>query len=540
MKKVIAILLLVYINLFNAMEKTRPIEQQLLLPLNITIIIDDGLELLSFKKSKETQQAMVQELGREIYNANHPIITSGIVLRILNIAKQKEYKDIIKKLENNWTIYYKNNFDYFVLIPKKNTHPLTKLGFSALTMVENDDIPLINTNDYKKIEQLRRQSKISINLDSLFNLFNRNALNQKRIYLAGHGGINHVAGMKIHTFQEFLLELNKYHTEFLYYGSCLAGGLNSLKTFNQRINYSTEQLTLNYPVIIGSLTDCSVHRPLLNSNKLFARVNKYLKQKDKNSIPETSLTRFANIFKNIHKKGISHPQVLIPGTHRFQLIPLRQQAPTQETEQYELETFDLTESKLLPNKNINIYSKTIALYPSVIKPIMFIYDDAKIISMIPGRARHYIETLYLKKHKNYSTPEIQEVLTQIFDLEKFRTQAKVFFIKYLLWKDKDSSATIAKNVLIHIYPQNHKRGHEDQFLVIYQDADGDYRQSTSSLKKIRVQPSLIEKISKNDAIKKIKKIAAESKPTKEALKQAAQTKKAHFLFDEALKEALKE
>jgi len=445
-----AILLAVSFNvapkIYYYPKKNKKIEQPNVLDLCIF------LESRGEEKSKEeekSEEGKAHTITRELLTAienKEAIIASSLlmaaVLRISLVKTSKQDFKLINILRKDFNIYITKDKNFAVLIPKLTYKyaQLKKIGLSETVLRK-----ITTKNLGNLIKEFDQQEKGVINIDTLKHIFLPNSSIKKRVYLNGHGSQSNIAELNPKQFLEFIKLMVNIGCEFLYVLSCYVGGLNKLI-----INKIPE---VPFIIAVGSLTDtAAISYREINVKKFFRELNKVLTKKIKGNIKKFLGTTPRKKWWTVFKDAFSHiagpilenqPSIKYPGIPVFRTVPIKdievEVITYPKLLRWELEKKVKPPKEKKPKKpskiewkkpiekEIIVEKKNILIYPSIINVnLVFTGLPKKIISMIPGKAHHYIKSITLKPYEEKKETNFIDLL-ESFEYKEYAPQ-KLFFI----------------------------------------------------------------------------------------------------------------
>lgn len=476
----------------------------------------------------------------------YPIVVTSHTLHAFLNYKDEYLQKIIPSIPERFDIYKTMEEDFYLLIPKSYMKKLTQTysnevqerirKIAAIKKLTLEDF--LSGFALSKLTKLKDPLKKDINVINFINVESVKSifltkkdlapgfLGMWNIVLDGHGRYsnelaNQIAQgllpdqLKILSEKQFVdafivgLTLTQYrnllqffilniHTHFLYYGSCYAGGYNTLLGYIDAIinqeGILKSQIKPNFIIAVGALTDIDVFETSHTDSvaNCFACISKQEKEHyeciDKASKNRgINFVRFFDALRAYARKDqlvgtlfndqqlhdiLNHitpkipgsyrnnPQIMFPGTDMFRAIALDK----------DMEVITETRVKVhaLEKKPIIIENKRIILVYPLDIPVELIFKTKTfpfIVSGLPSVNVHILSkitapSLTLRSFLSSisETEQRNEILGLAFD--------RYFYVKSLMLKDN----IILKNVFVHI--------REKQLHVIYSDVHHHIYQDT--------------------------------------------------------------
>jgi len=537
--------------------------------LNVVILVDKDSAMDAALESDPKTEAMSRDLMHAIH-AKTIIITSSVIVKAILHLAQVRPTDQVRYIENSptysqfaneiknpnkWKMYTSNDpiTNMTVLVPQ--TDSFRNLDLKDNLSINKGFLTLIdwsiNTSPYQRVT-----NNPTIDMEIIKKIILPNQLIRKRIFISGHGIYDiakltpgeyvwiepHIANMTFQQYNGFLKHLNKVGCDFLVVQSCFAGGLNIIDMHKKVVQSHTNDLPdmeeVNFILAVTSISDMETGvRQYQDYGKFFDGLNRffghkergYVKGKDSIIKPKVSYVARAS-FKDIllpiiGAKLNNLPSVKFPGGRSFF-------RPVELDEKIEVITYpkllerELAQFKIEPGEDtkkldlartpqpyeLGIKKDVILLYPSVVALSLKIKRNNQgniplIVSMIPGRARHYIEEI-----QNDEFDEIIPFITKLFfDHSRFSSRdfaaPKAYFIKKIKLKNDQ----VFENVLITL--DNYDSVKLDKDAKIYYQLQGKYysvfgaRQASFVDDISPMTQSIDQTFSKNKLLEIIKKFA---------------------------------
>lgn len=356
---------------------------------------------------------------------------SGLVAMLLSVAKdtknylQPELQGLLNDIKKDWEVKINPEGDWVVLNPKTAGRPLLDIGFSKKEKGLRLPLADLWPQEASLVADLEAGKFKPVNIDNFKNLFDETMPIRKRIFVDAHGHSAYgkkplLAGMSREDYFSFLKFLNPT-TDFLYLLTCYGGGLNSIQFHNQEIKNDQEginALSIKFPIVLGATieapTELGRFQPA-DYKTFFKLLDDYLKNPDAKRLKDA-----LNILYKEMRSETGIPIIRFPGANDFfRAIDL--------DTNIQLLTMVGLRSRELYAKTIELNSnQKLLIYPAIISlPIKINGSKVKIISMIPGSATHFIDSIvsvesFQKTLIAFSVPDIT---------------IKVFAIKKLICKD---------------------------------------------------------------------------------------------------------
>ena len=233
-------------NLTVAMEMGQPLNVMVLISSDINEDTDGCDNFITF---------LINHFITAIVQKIPLICTSPIIADLKDrYLRNSEDEDTIRLIYDNLSlleVYINKDKDFMIVLPKTgNPQLLRSLGFNE------QYLDTFNLTDYLQDamdhEELSYES-VTINPSHFKNLFNLNATNPKKIYLAGHGQEDPFAyaGFTLEQYQNFLhiLSERSFNTQLLYISSCFSGGKNMLIAHNLLTDYRMDP-AIYFPIVV--------------------------------------------------------------------------------------------------------------------------------------------------------------------------------------------------------------------------------------------------------------------------------------------------
>ncbi len=364
----------------------------------------------------------------------------------LTLERIEKAKNAINQIKSPklWQTYRTKNTEFLLLLPKKfGQKHLFTIGLSN----ELTKIPVY------KIEQLVKGKTYNpINIETLNKMIVNPSI-AKRIYLTGHASYypewrspeKSYAQLTAPQYISFLRHLDKTGGQFLYISTCWAGGLNLFKMHHEQIKESAKNIFskvyVTYPIVVGALTEAPTKVSFeAKFKQFFGELDDFFNRRKK--ILHWVRKPFEKIVKAFAEKSLWNiPSIRFPGINQFfQAI--------QVDAQVQLITYPILlahelafKANKLPTQAFIIKDKkAILLYPSMVRvPIKIEGTVPYMISMIPGKAHHYIQEL------DAHNTSLDELVRKMF-AEPVILSTKAFFIPKLRCKNFEGSGILEKGL----------------------------------------------------------------------------------------------
>ncbi len=422
--------------------------------LDLAIFLDNGSDVRDTIKRGRTG-ATSYELEQAIQQDIPFIATTNLIPLI------KRYSKLYAKstipifdylLSNNWIVFQSEGPGTYVIgLPKSqwqnidisSADNLKYLGFN------DEKVKILNNQDIKTIANMSKEDQEKnfpldkAQIEELESLFAKNPYVKKNIYMTGHGNEGSVAGLELDIYRKFLEFLNSQNVNILYIASCYAGGVNLLHAYQKKILDYTTPLNLNYFLFIGSLTDAETLSNPIDFKIFFDEIHTFFSSQGpaiKKPLESIGRSRWGKELVNI-------PSVRFPGSvNYFKALEVDDKIEIityAKARAAELEESIAKQRGLKATKDaINIPSnkEIILMYPPVIKAPINLQEDferLKIISMMPGNAIHYIDTL----NTNFSVLYRISPLFRWVEYADFEAK-KLIFINHAITKKEQGSIAI--------------------------------------------------------------------------------------------------
>lgn len=393
-----------------------------------------------------------------------------------NEEKIKQYADAIKvhteiwqrlvdeiKNPKIWKIYTNVEKDFVVLLPLDYPHLTLPTGLISI------EPQFINPNFGVE--------NIELSVSHLLEFLNILAPSGHiRMFLHGHGNRGVVAHLNSEQYNELLTGLEKHICDFLYVSSCFAGGWNQVLMHQKNLEKDFKKYQISFPIVVASVADFTssvlkeeigdkqtIEHSYYNNLKLksfFTKINDFYRHQERTSITHWVKEPFKSICMELYPKIPleNWPLIRLPGCDSyFRALEIDRQVMVLTYPwliAYELQAFkpsetkeivvgeevvgeeelSIVEERIKPSqgkrrKEMRLLGKeAVLLYPSILRlPISIPTKIPKIISMIPGNARHYLQSI---NAENFS---LEQVLDGMFLFAKSHNLIgeKLFFIKEL-------------------------------------------------------------------------------------------------------------
>jgi len=385
--------------------------------------------------------------------------------------KTKDLVEKVLKTIDTWAIYKTTDEHFGIFIKKKpgRTIYLEDLGLNEYVLEPLES----RISDLKATFADPSGDIGSINVGNLNRIFGKNV--KKVVYVFGHGNYpsetddwtqakSLVAQLTHKENSSFLRRLDETGCLIVYYFSCYSAGRN-LTYIHKMINELDEEGAGNvsFPIIAGGIADVEQLYFVPDLKKFYTGLENLFS-------PPLSYTgkppTYGQIVKSICGDHLNNiPSILIPGVrpaiktiaddqvlvltyplllqHELKGVKIKGQT-LEEREEQEEEEGEVAPSRKeilrisLSEKELNIEHKTaVLLYPMIINIPLKIAPGKtpKIVSMIPGNAYHYIESLEANDFEDF----IKETFPFRYSLGRdcffSSASAKLLFIKKLTCTD---------------------------------------------------------------------------------------------------------
>ncbi|MFC1842333.1 hypothetical protein ACFLYU_01615 [Candidatus Dependentiae bacterium] len=379
-------------------------------------------------------------------------------------SQKNTTKKFLNDIGKKWSVY-KTPSKSFAILVRGPSPKIKNLGL-------NND--LRNYKIKNKKEFLDTFSKISslrgINLKELLYIFKGNY--PKIVFIIGHGFPSVVekkskedvtitfgtfASLNYKQNAALLEKLNKSGCLFAYYNTCYVGGQNVF-FLNKKVNQTTgmlEKIPLNFPIMIGAFSDTPALSTPIKLNKFFAKLQNFF-YKRKIKVEPWIKEPFKDIAKTISGKILENtPSIIFPG--------MRQPIKTIKVDNkvlvitypfllhHELKVVEKARKKGKKIKEtktatpIDITGKeAVALFPMLLMVPLKVkgsYAPARLVSMISGKAHHYIIEIDARKIT------LGNFIAGMFGRLKIASP-KLFFIDKLICKYFDGKIVDIKNLIV--------------------------------------------------------------------------------------------
>ncbi len=409
-------------------------------------------------------------------------------------------------LENagKWDIF--QNGEFLVFLPSQGLSPEETLRSFDLT----------TDGSLKKItaEETLRSPEKPVNFQTFLNLFVKNPLKNKMIYLYGHGSAKgKVGGLSKEHYLEFLQFLERQNCKGLIINSCYSGGATSLLSLPKipseedlRFEENDDLNTRTFPIIVKSIGDfvtLGYQKAEENLKLLLDEVAVYLESHQAESISE--LRKVIDKVENkLEKSNLNLMKVYFPQspgiTGGFRPIG-------ESGRGYSL-TFTKAKQAEATGSNIQIKeASSLHIHPQVIQaPIVTEKEQLLLHSLIPGCGRHAMKSVKAAIDK----PEVFIKNTVLSQMPVIGI-TKGFFIGTL-----ESKGDSLKEVVIYISPTS--------TTAVYRKGDSYYyTNGKTTFALTALQHALF-----------VKEVEACTRPSKEALLAASAGHENEASFQEAL------
>lgn len=417
--------------------------------LDVAIFLDEISEFKYLKK-ENAPGAISQKLGQAIIQGI-PFIATVNLLPILNKYLGQTSNAFDDLLTDKWSMYKSKDAGTFLIgLPKarwmnlqinENTLRLIGLDSENLTALNAQDIvSMANLSNDDQVRGLKIDNEV---LKELEGIFLDGAPVKKNIYLNGHGDSKSVAQLNYNLYQQFLTFLNGQNVQLLYVSSCYSGGASLVNAYQKTILEYTQPVNLNYFLFIGSLTDAESLLAPVNFISFFDLIHKFFSPAG--ITLDKPLESIANAMWG--KEFLNVPSIRFPGDiNYFKALKVDNSIEIitySKARAVELEQQIAVQRNLINPKNaINIDENRniILLYPPVVNTTINMTGSEKrrIISMVPGNAVHYIDTLVNMDFDNLDDVDklFRWIKSTHFEAKKF------FFINNAITKNERGSVAI--------------------------------------------------------------------------------------------------
>jgi hypothetical protein len=460
--------------------------------LDMAILMDEGDDN---KQAKELKGLGAVGLAlKKIIEQEIPFIMTYNLLKDLKQYAEGTYKKLLTDkwiLLGTWTQRYeKIEYNYVIGLPKSYWKNLDITNFDNLKYIGLDQKSLVSLSQNELDVILNPTIFYEINLQSFKKIFTSNPFVRKNFYLHGHGNEGLVANLKAPVYVEFLEFLNTISTNILYIVSCYSGGVNIRDVYQKKAMDFTTPLNLNYFIYVGGVTDSVVYADTakMDFKKFFEVTHTFFS-------PEGPKMKkpLETIGEALWGKGLeSIPLVRFPGSvNYFKALNVDD---TAEIITYAKARAGELEGKLGPSAKNAITvakgKKAMLVYPPVVKAnIKILADsigDVQIISMIPGNAIHYFDSL----DANLVLPDALNLsFMGVKGIREYFTARKIFFVKNLptTFPTKGSNYMIYIDgpnktlTQVHAETNKYKSDKNGYKLATYKLVDKEYKRDTKTI-----------------------------------------------------------
>lgn len=296
----------------------------------------------------------------------------------------------VKNHEREWRIFKNGNF--IIFIPEKLTRGLSNP--EALSLFDFHPPDLFRCISASEAGEM---SETPPSLDEFFSLFSPESSRSKLIWMAGHGGIGRPAGLTALHYTQFLQFMKRQCCVGLTVSSCFAGGASSLLHLPQ---HAEDEQTVNFPVIIRSIGDFPTLTGMSAEKDVaffLDHLETLIESSGSITIPKMKRMLLA-AEQGRMKRDTNLVQIYLPpsGPSPGGFRSIGESAASDSLTFGRLRREQLEAEKSKRSEIVVKNKKLLEIHPLVVDiPLSFEGNPPLLLSMIPGRAHHFLKEIYL-------------------------------------------------------------------------------------------------------------------------------------------------
>lgn len=384
-------------------ESTKPITLKLMIFSNLDAQDANGIIL------RNIESAFKQEIP--FITTRSQLCCSGednISSDIFNLRHQAEEKSA------EWDIYQQSGSEYLLFLPKSllsEKQGLEKLN--ALDFVTDGSLKKIEPKDAFQVISVQKAT-----VQQFAGFFVDKPKVNKLFYLSGHGLSNTVGGLKDSNYLQFLDVLEDQRCKCLILASCYSGGESSLLHLPKPLEDKAPHSFIVIPLSIGDFATSGYETKTRNNKNFLNQLATFIDD----GKPKTK-GRLRGVLKGFSGSEISnYSQVYFPPA---------KDSPGGFTPIGEVDiAHSITLIKARGGREIDVAdTDVLEINPTLVNAKVKVKgDNVKLLSLIPGTARHFIQSLEFADPKS--------------NLEKFIDNTYFFYTSSIF------SDTVSKGFII--------------------------------------------------------------------------------------------